>query len=110
MTFTYWKTVFCLLFFSVLSSSLVGCTLVQLREETKVMKKTIVFVGIVSSEPSLGEMPVVVAAYSKKDNKRTIVHYVMLHEPGPYDLMVPVGTHHIVAFGDKNKNLIYFIY
>jgi hypothetical protein len=31
----------------------------------------------------------------------------MLHEPGPYDLMVPVGVHNIVAFGDKNENLIY---
>ena len=107
MAFTPRKIICSLLFFSVLSSLLVGCTLMQLREETKIAKKSIVLVGTVSSTLSLGKMPVVVAAYSTKDSKRTVVHYAMLHEPGPYELMVPVGIHNIVAFGDKNKNLIY---
>jgi pimeloyl-ACP methyl ester carboxylesterase len=52
-------------------------------------------------------MPVVVAAYLKKGNTRTIVHYTQLHELGPYELIVPKGNYHIVAFGDKNRNLIY---
>lgn len=107
MTFTPRKTICSLLFFFELSSLLVGCTLMQLREETKIAKTSLVLVGTVSSTLSFGETPVVVAAYSKKDSKRTIVHYTMLHELGPYELTVPVGTHNIVAFGDKNKNLIY---
>lgn len=101
------KMIFSVLFFVEISSLLVGCTLMQLKEETKIAKTSIVLVGIVSSTLSSCEMPVVVAAYFKKGSKRTIVHYTMLHEPGPYELMVPVGTHHIIAFGDKNKNLIY---
>ena len=105
--FIHAKTLCALLFFIVLSSLLVGCTLIQLRKITKIAKTSIVLVGTVSSMLPIDEMPVVVAAYSKKDGKRGVVHFVMLHEPGPYELMVPVGTHHIIAFGDKNKNLIY---
>ena len=79
----------------------------QLREETKFAKKSAVLVGTVSSTNSYRDMPVIVAAYSKKDSKRTIVHYTTLHEPGPYELMVSTGTYNIVAFGDRNKNMIY---
>ena len=105
--FTPQRTIFNLIFFVLLSFLLAGCTLMQLREETKIAKTSIVLVGTVSGTLSSGEMPVVVAAYSKKDSKRTIVHYAMLHEPGPYELVVPVGMHNIIAFGDKNKNLVY---
>ena len=98
---------YCLVILLMLSFLLVGCTLLQVREEVNTLQKSTVLVGHVSSPLSYHDMPVVVAAYSKKDSKRTIVHYTTLHEPGPYELMVPVGTHNIVAFGDKNKNLIY---
>ena len=91
----------------LLSFLLAGCTFVQLSKENAFAKKSVVLVGIVSSTLSSHDMPVVVAAYSIKDSRRTIVHYTTLHEHGPYELMVPVGTHNIVAFGDKNKNLIY---
>ncbi|MBI9092789.1 MAG: alpha/beta hydrolase [Desulfobacterium sp.] len=107
MIFTHRKMICSVLFFFVLSSLSIGCTLIQLREDVKRAKTSIVLVGTVSSTLSVSEMPVVVAAYSKKDRQRTIVHYTMLHEPGPYELMVPVGIHNIVAFGDNNKNLIY---
>ena len=95
------------IFLFMLSFLLVGCTLLQVREEVNTLQDSTVLVGIVSSPLSYDDMPVVVAAYSKKDSKRAIVHYTTLHELGPYELMVPKGTHNIVAFGDKNKNLIY---
>jgi triacylglycerol esterase/lipase EstA (alpha/beta hydrolase family) len=99
---------FCYLtFLSILSFLFAGCALLQVREEVNILQKSTVFVGIVSSPLSYHDMPVVVAAYSKIDSKRTIVHYTTLHELGPYELMVPAGTHNIVAFGDKNKNLTY---
>ncbi|MCP4105416.1 MAG: alpha/beta hydrolase [Desulfobacteraceae bacterium] len=79
----------------------------HLREEAKSARKSAVLVGNVSSALPFRDAPVVVAAYSEKDSKRTIVHYTTLHEPGPYELMVPNGIHNIVAFADKNKNLIY---
>ena len=107
MTVTPNKTICSLIFFLMLSFLLAGCTFIQLREETKFAKKSAVLVGKVSSTIFFRDMPVVVAAYSKKDSKRTIVHYTTLHELGPYELMVPTGTHNIVAFGDMNKNLIY---
>ena len=81
---------FCgLTFLLMLSFLLVGCILLQVREEVKTLQKSTVFAGIVSSSFSYHDMPVVVSAYSKKDSERTIVHYTTLHEPGPYELMVP---------------------
>jgi len=97
----------CLAFLSMLSFLFAGCALLQVREDVNALKKSTVFVGIVSSPLSYQDMPVIVAAYSKMDSTRTIVHYTTLHEPGPYELMLPAGTYNIVAFGDKNINLIY---
>lgn len=91
----------------MLSFLFVGCALMQVKEEVKTLQESTVLVGMVSSPVSYHDMPVVVAAYSKKDRKRAIVHYTTLHELGPYELMVPKGTHNIVAFGDKNMNLTY---
>ncbi len=107
MIFIPRKTIGTLLFFFGISFLLAGCTLMQVRKDAKIAKISIALVGTVSCTLSFDEMPVVVAAYAKNYGKRTIVHYAMLHEPGPYELMVPVGIHNIVAFGDKNKNLIY---
>ncbi len=107
MTFSPQKMIRNFAFFLTLSFMLTGCTFMQLREEVKTIHKSKILVGTVSSALSYPDMPVVVAAYSKKDNKRTIVHYTTLHEPGPYELIVPMGTHHIVSFVDKNKNFTY---
>ena len=91
----------------MLSFLLAGCTFMQLREETKIIQYSTILVGNITSTPSFRDMPVVVTAYSKEKNKRTIVHYTTLHEPGSYELIVPKGDYYIVAFGDNNKNLIY---
>ncbi len=93
-----------LLLFSYLVS---GCALMQVREEAEMAQHSTVLVGNVSSSFSSWEIPVVVAAYSKETNKRTIVHHTTLHELGSYELFVPKGNFYIVAFGDKNKNSIY---
>ena len=79
----------------------------QLREETKIVQSSTILVGKVTSTNFFRELPVVVAAYSKEKNQRTIVHYTALHEPGPYELIVPQGNYYIVAFADKNNNLQY---
>jgi len=79
----------------------------QLKEEREFAQNSKVLVGNVSSTLSFFDMPVVIAAYSKEDSKRTIVHYTTLHELGPYELIVPRGRYNIVTFIDKNKNLIY---
>ena len=61
----------------------------QLREETEIIQHSTILVRNVTSTPSFRDMPVVVTAYSKEKNKRTIVHYTTLHEPGSYELIVP---------------------
>ena len=86
---------------------LAGCAFMKVKEETKFAKKSNVLVGNLSSTLSFYGMPVIVAAYSKKNDKIAIVHYTTLHEIGPYELIVPMGEHNIVSFVDKNKNLIY---
>jgi len=80
---------------------------VQLREETKIIEKSTILAGKVSSTLSFRDIPIVVAAYLKDGDIRRIVHYTRLHELGSYELIVPKGNYHIVAFGDKNQNLIY---
>ncbi len=86
---------------------LLGCALMKVREDADTLHKSIALAGIVSSQISYENMPVVVAAYSKEGEKIIIVHYTTLHEPGPYELIVPEGNHSIIAFIDKNKNLTY---
>jgi pimeloyl-ACP methyl ester carboxylesterase len=101
------KTMFQLAFLSATCIYLQSCTFVQLREEVKYAEQATVLVGHVSDPLYAGDSPVVVAAYSKKDNDIKIIHYTTLHEPGPYELMVPAGTHNIIAFIDKNRDLTF---
>ena len=91
----------------VLSVLLSGCAFMQLKQENQILQNSTVLIGVVSGELPRGDAPIVVAAYKKRGNSRTIVHYTTLHEPGPYELMVPKGNYRIVAFGDENRNLIY---
>ncbi len=101
------EMIYRVLFFLLFSLLLTGCAFIQVKEEQKFAEKSNVLVGVLSSSLSFSEMPVVVAAYSKKDGVRTIAHYTTLHEIGPYELLVPKGEYNIVSFVDKNKNLIY---
>ncbi len=101
------KTIFGLTFFLMFSFLLSGCAFMQIAEAEKFSKNATVLVGNVSSTLPFHEIPVIVAAYSKRGNKRAIIHYTTLHELGPYELMVPKGNYNIIAFGDKNKNLMY---
>ena len=93
--------------FLALSTLLSGCVLLQLRQETEIGRNSTVLVGIVSGEPCRGDAPVVVAAYTKRRNIVTVAHYATLHEPGPYELIVPKGSYRIAAFCDENRNLIF---
>lgn len=107
MTTTPTRLTCCLATTIALTFFVAGCSLIQLGEETKILQSSTILVGKVTSSLAFWDMPVVVAAYSKEKNKRTIVHYTTLHEPGPYELIVPQGNCYVVAFGDKNNNLKY---
>lgn len=77
-----------------------GCTLVNLREETREFYSATVLVGQVMP-PEGWRGPVVVAALTPEHR---IAHRVWLHEPGGYELIVPAGRYTILAFGDSDSN------
>lgn len=83
-----------------------GCALIKVRQQVRESMASSVIVGWVSA-PYRAEGPIVVAAYAKKGSKREIAHYVMLHDWGEFELVVPKGRYHMFAFCDKNGNLIY---
>jgi len=95
-----------LLLFSLLPYFISGCALFNLKKQVVILSDSTILAGNISSVSPLN-MPVVVVAYSKYMNKRTVAHYTVLHEPGYYELMVPKGNYYIFAFGDRNGNLIY---
>jgi pimeloyl-ACP methyl ester carboxylesterase len=87
--------------------SVAGCTFLRLSEEVKTWNASSVIAGTVSASSSLRETPVVVLAYSKSWNLRKVADYTLLHEPGPFEVIVPRGRYTIVAFCDINRNLVY---
>lgn len=101
------RAIFCIVAILFFCSLLAGCALVKLGKETDIMENSTILVGNVTSKQRFTDTPIVVAAYTKEQNKRTVVHYTTLHEPGPYELIVPKGNYYVVAFADKNKNLTY---
>lgn len=90
-----------------LSSLTAGCSILQLRKEVATIYDSTILVGMVIHPTRSGNGPIVVAAYSKNGTKRDIAHYTVLHEPGPYELIVPRGDYFIFAFEDTNRDLTY---
>jgi hypothetical protein len=86
---------------------LIGCSFLQLKKQSEIIDNSTVLAGRVTSTLPCDDSPVVVAAYTKNKNRRTIAHCTVLQGPGPYELMVPRGEYYIVAFADKNRNFAY---
>ena len=84
-----------------------GCAFGRLNQATDVLSNSTILVGMVSGAGDCDRGPVIVAAYSKKGNVRTVAHYTALHEPGPYELIVPKGDYHIFAFVDEDHDLVF---
>lgn len=85
----------------------IGCSFLQLKKQSEIMYNSTVLAGRVTSTGPCDGSPVIVAAYTKNKNRRTIAHQTVLQGPGPYELMVPRGDYYIVAFADGNRNLVY---
>ena len=86
---------------------LIGCSFLQLKKQSEIIDNSTVLAGRVTSTLPCADSPVVVAAYTKNKNRRTIAHCTVLQGPGPYELMVPRGEYYIVAFADKNRNFAF---
>ena len=74
MILTLDKTICRLAFLLLIPFLFAGCTFMQLEEEREFAQNSKVLVGNVSSTLPFFDMPVVIAAYSKEDSKRTIAH------------------------------------
>lgn len=83
-----------------------GCTLLDLREESREFNNATVLAGRAASS-SGWHGPVVVAAVSRDKGRPTIAHSVWLHERGAYELIVPAGKYTLVAYGDSNGNGVF---
>ena len=90
------------LFFCNLS----GCALVKLRKDVQISKDSCLFFGEVVSRSPL-KKPIIVVAYSTADGIVRIADYVVLSEPGPYEMIVQEGTYEIFAFEDQDESFSY---
>ena len=96
----------CLLLICLMSTWLTaGCSLLQVRHEADTIQASTILVGTISAEQADLAVPVVVAVYAKNGSERQIAHYTVLHQPGPYELIVPLGSWSLVAFADTNRDL-----
>lgn len=86
-----------------LFTQLSGCTLMQLRDESREFYSATVLVGRIWTPPDW-QGPVIVAAVTERDGRPVIAHQVRLHEPGGYELIVPDGRYTLLAFGDRDGN------
>lgn len=93
------------LLFCLIAFWLSGCSLLHLRQEAATLYSSTIVVGQVSVDKKGSDTPLVVVAQAASGSESAIVHRTVLHEPGPYELMVPQGTWHIVAFADANGDL-----
>lgn len=96
-----------LLLVTVFITLLSGCSLLSLQQQVETIYGSKVLVGTVVDLQPARKSQVIVAAYSKIGSKRNIEHYTLLHETGPYELMVPTGEYFIFAFKDLNNDYIY---
>jgi hypothetical protein len=86
--------------------ALSGCTLLELKDDAAAFYASTVLAGRVQAPAGRAGRPgpVVVAAVSRKPGLPQVVHRVLLHEPGGFELIVPHGEYRLVAFGDDNGN------
>ena len=86
---------------------LTGCAFLQISEEARIIQESAIIVGKVSGDCLAPDTSIMVAAYLKKGDRRTVVHYTSLHQMGPYELLVGEGNYQVAAFIDRNHNLVY---
>ncbi|WP_419662493.1 uncharacterized protein Dvar_29550 [Desulfosarcina variabilis str. Montpellier] len=77
------------------------------RKEVQRAYTTTTLVGTASYAGATGGAPLVVAAYANNGQACDITHYTLLHEPGPFELLVVAGDYMIVGFVDQNGDLTY---
>ncbi|NPU83227.1 MAG: alpha/beta fold hydrolase [Syntrophaceae bacterium] len=80
-----------------------GCALFTLRKDNTFSQDSCLITGEVYAGEAV-KRPILVVAFEKVDGRVEIAHYAMLHEPGPYELLVRKGRYHVFAFEDADRN------
>lgn len=94
-----------ILVFAAVVFLVTGCSMTHPYGQSDIGTDYNILAGNIYSEaPHTGS--IVVAAYREKQDQLDVVDYTILHKPGPYELMVPYGSYHVLAFGDENKDHI----
>ncbi|MRR17767.1 MAG: alpha/beta hydrolase, partial [Deltaproteobacteria bacterium] len=88
----------------VVLSLLCGCALLHLRKDNAFSKNNCLITGNIYAAQRVHK-PILVVAF-RTDDRLTVAHHTVLHESGPYVLLVPRGTYRVFAFEDKNQNLV----
>ncbi len=83
-----------------------GCALLKVKKGVRQSIESTVLVGLVATANHV-KGPIIVAAYTIDKGERSIAHYTVLHEAGEYELLVAKGNYYIIAYHDKNSNLVY---
>ncbi len=81
-----------------------GCALFTLRKDNTFSQDSCLITGEVYAGEAV-KRPILVVAFEKVDGRAEIAHYAMLHEPGPYELLVRKGRSMFLPFEDADRNL-----
>lgn len=90
---------------ALLLVALAGCQFGALRRNLKTLDQNGYLRGTVTLPAQQGE-PLVVFAVPDSSADAAAADWAVLARPGPYFLMVPVGTYRLGAFEDRNHNLL----
>lgn len=90
---------------AVMSMAVTGCALVKLKKEFNQGLESTIITGRIYGEFT-EKGPIIVTACDA-DNGNAIDGYTVLHDSGEYELLVGRGNYNIIAFQDKNGNLVY---
>jgi pimeloyl-ACP methyl ester carboxylesterase len=82
-----------------------GCALFTLRKDNTFSRDSCLITGEVFAKEAV-KGPIVVVALETVDGRLVVAHDTVLHEPGPYELLVRSGNCRVFAFADENRNRV----
>jgi pimeloyl-ACP methyl ester carboxylesterase len=82
-----------------------GCALLNLRRDNTFSRDSCLITGEIHAQEAVAH-PILVVAFTTVNGGAEIVHHTVLHEPGPYELLVRSGNCRVFAFEDANRNRI----
>ncbi len=102
----FYRGIFFVLFLALLS----GCTLLNLRQENKLLEQVCEISGSIEGQ-SANEKPIVVVLLSidpeHPDRPDALMSRTIMQKPGNFKFFAGTGTYRVSAFVDLNENMSY---